>query len=96
MSTVVRLIKLSCEQTEDEATDEIYINWNGERLAEREINTGETVIIEEYRPIAGEALVDLQEYDWPDDDDFLERIIIQESEADQGEKYQTINGDGAS
>jgi hypothetical protein len=96
MSTVVRLVRLSCEETEDDGADEVYMNWNGERmLYTTEMYVGDWVDLEEYRPVSGEAVVDLQESDWPDDDDFLGRIIIKESEADQGERNQAFRRDGA-
>ncbi|WP_431040523.1 hypothetical protein ACQUSR_00555 [Streptomyces sp. P1-3] len=95
MTATVRLVRLSCEETEDSGDDEIRMNYNGEVVLFATMNAGDGTNLNVDRRIDGEAVVDLQEEDFPDDDDFLGRIVIRESEKGQGTRHQAFTLDEA-
>jgi hypothetical protein len=95
MGNEVKFYFMSCERTEDEGADELYLICNGERIWNGDLNVGQFADLQLTRPIRGQALVDLFDEDWPDSDDFLGRIVINESEAGQPQHSQTFTLDEA-
>jgi hypothetical protein len=96
VGTEVRLVRLACLTTEDSTgADEAYLNYNGQRVWSDSINDGESREIGVFRPISGQATVDLFDEDSPDPDDFLGRITISVSELNGGLRSQDFTGDDA-
>jgi hypothetical protein len=95
MGNEVKLIRMTCQQTEDEGEDELYLLYGGGKVWEGSMNVGWNATLNITRPIVGEAYIDLFDEDWPDSDDYLGRITVRESEVDQGERTQTFTRDDA-
>jgi hypothetical protein len=88
---------LACIQTEDSTgADEAYLNVDGGRAwGPTDINDGETEHLGFFRPFSGSLTVDLFDEDWPDADDFLGRVVINQSEADGTRHFQDFTLDDA-
>jgi hypothetical protein len=95
MGNEVKLVRLTCESTEDEGEDELYLIHNGENVWSGAMNVGQSRDLGIVRPIHGQSVVDLFDEDWPDSDDFLGRVVIPEGEVGQGEKTQVFPLDEA-
>jgi hypothetical protein len=88
--------RITCQVTEDWGNDEIYLKFNGfDNLYEgtRSINEGESEYNLNFSYFSGQATVDLYEEDWPDSDDWLGQITI--NEWDKGGHHQSFAQDGA-
>ncbi len=74
----VKFHRITCQDNQEFFSDEPYLLYNGERLAGPfgDVDEGESRNINRVRDLSGEALVELFESDFPDDDDFLASIKI--------------------
>jgi hypothetical protein len=96
MAAEVRLVRLTCQRTEDTTgADEAKLTYNGETVFRTRINDGQTRTIGIVRRVNGQARVNLFDEDSPDADDFLGSITISESELNQGSRSQDFFRDGA-
>ncbi|MFD6230528.1 hypothetical protein ACFWFZ_27240 [Streptomyces sp. NPDC060232] len=96
MAAEVRFVRLECLETEDFGNDEAYLHYNGNFLAGiQDISNGQKWQLDLVKPIDGSAVVSLFDEDDIDEDDHLGSILIEESELNQGLRFQSFAGDEA-
>lgn len=97
---LVEFQRITCQNTNDSASDEPYLLYNGQLLMpeQGDVDPGDNRTINVFKLLEGEARVDLWDADGElplDNDDFLDSVTISESEVGQGQKIQEMKGNGA-